>query len=217
MSFAIPNGSHTASSTRIKTHSFGAALENAFNITTKKIKDAVTSPISQGIVGFGLGLGVHRIYGPLTEKIVKALGISTIFSDPFSSLGLGHKILLMPLICILGPIIEEKIFRGCLQETLNDKLASFYVNRGFSASTAHTAARVTAVFFASVIFGFIHFTNAIAFWCNPILFLPQVVAATLMGLVFGLAKEFSGELHMPIGMHIGNNTLAWAQNIKAFL
>jgi membrane protease YdiL (CAAX protease family) len=109
------------------------------------------------------------------------------------------------------------MFRGDLQGALKDKLHSFYENIGFSNPDATIASRVTSVFFTSVIFGLLHFTNAIMFWCNPILFLPQVVAATTMGLMFSLAKEFSGELHMPIGMHIGNNTIAWAHCLKASL
>ena len=219
MSFTVPSTDpfYTANAFLTGVHSFGVSAGEAFNATTQKIKDAVTSPVGQGVIGFGLGVGVHKIYGPLTEKIVKLLGVSTILPDPFSGLGLGCKILLTPFICVIGPILEEKMFRGDLQGALKNKLNSFYVNLGLSDSDANTASRVTSVFFASVIFGIIHFTNAIVFWCNPVLFLPQVVAATIMGLVFGLAKEFSGELHMPIGMHIGNNSLAWAQYIKASL
>src|SRR3990170_5596683 len=219
MSFTVPSTDpfYTANAFLTGVHSFGVSAGEAFNATTQKIKDAVTSPVGQGVIGFGLGVGVHKIYGPLTEKIVKLLGVSTILPDPFSGLSLGCKILLTPFICVIGPILEEKMFRGDLQGALKNKLNSFYVNLGLSDSDANTASRVTSVFFASVIFGLIHFTNAIVFWCNPVLFLPQVVAATIMGLVFGLAKEFSGELHMPIGMHIGNNSLAWAQYIKASL
>lgn len=210
MSFAISNQPSFVAGL----HSFGTAVGDAFNATTQKIKDAVTSPLTQGIIGFGLGLGIHKIYGPLTVKFVRALGIST-FSDPFRSLSLGSKILLTPFACILGPILEEVIFRGGLQETLKDIFKSFYVNHGFSDSAAATAARVTSVFFTSIIFGLFHFSNAVIFGCNPILFLPQVVATVVMGLIFGLAKEFSGELYLPVGMHIGNNTLAWAHCIKA--
>ena len=211
------NTSYTTNAFLSGVRSFSVSVGDAFYTATQKIKDAVTSPVGQGVIGFGLGVGAHKIYGPLTDKIVKFLGVSTILPDPFSGLGLDCKILLTPFICVLGPILEEKIFRGDLQGMLKDKLKSFYVNRGFSDSGANTAARVTSVFFASVVFGFIHFTNAIVFWCNPVLFLPQVVSTTIMGLIFGLAKEFSGELHMPFGMHIGNNTLAWAHYIKASL
>ncbi len=190
--------------------------EDAFNATTQKIKDA----LPQGVVGVGCGVGLavwmENIYIPLTEKIVKAFDLSINpldLPDPFSSLGLGSKILLAPFICILGPIMEEMMFRGTCQEVLKDTFNSFYVNLGFPDSAAQMAARVTSVFFSSVIFGLIHFTNAIMFWCNPILFLPQVVFATIVGLILGLAKEISGELYMPIGMHIGNNTLAWGMSI----
>ena len=212
MSFMAPsiNLSHTASALLTGVHSFGLSARDTLSPATQKIKDIVTSPLGQTVIGFGLGMGAHRIYGPLTEKIVKALGVSAILPDPFRDLHLPYKIFLAPFVCVLGPILEEKMFRGDLQETLKDKFEFFYLNRGFSYSAANTAARVTSVLFGSIIFGLIHFTNAIVFWCNPVLFLPQVVAATIMGLIFGLAKELSGELDMPVAMHVGNNTLAWA-------
>ncbi len=219
MSFAVSRTDpfYTTNPFLTGVHPFGVSVGDIFNVTTQKIKDAVTSPVGQGVIGFGLGTGVHKIYGSLTEKTVKLLGVSTILPNPFTGLCLGFKILLIPFVCVIGPIEEEKMFRGDFQEDVKNKLNSFYVDLGLSDSDANTAARVTSIFFASVIFGLIHFSNAIVFWCNPVLFLPQVVAATIMGLVFGLAKEFSGELHMPIGMHIGNNSLVWAQYIKASL
>ncbi len=217
MSFAVSRNSHTTDDVLAGMCSFGLSIRDVFNATTPKIKAVMTSPIGQGVIGFGLGMGSHKVYGPLKEKIIKALGVSTILPSPFSGLDLGYKILLTPSICVLGPIWEEQVFRGGLQEALKNKLKIFYMNQGFLDSNANTAARVTSVFFTSAIFGLIHFTNAVAFWCNPVLFLPQVVASTLLGLIFGLAKELSGELHMSIGMHIGNNTLAWAHYIKASL
>lgn len=197
--------------------SFGLSIEGAFNATTQKIKDALISPIGQGIMGFGLGVGVHQIYGPLTVKVVNFLGITAFPPDPFSRLGLRTKILISPVICVLGPIIEEKMFRGDIQEKLKARFKAFNLNRGFSDSAANTAARIASVFFGSILFGVIHFSNALLFWCNPYLFLPQVVAATIMGLLFGLAKEVTGDLHMPHGMHIGNNTFAWAHYIRQSL
>jgi len=211
------NPSYTINTFLTAAHSFGVSVGDALNATAKKIKNALTSPVGQGLIGFGFGVCAHKIYEPLTEEIVKFLGVSTILPDPFSDLGLGCKILLTPFICVLGPYLEEKMFREDLQGMLKDKFKSFYVHRGFSDSGANTAACVTSVFFSSVIFGLTHFSNAIVFWCNPVLFLPQVVAATIMGLILGLAKEFSGELHMHFGFHIGNNTLAWAHYIKASL
>ncbi len=177
--------------------------------TVQEIKDVMVSPFSQTLIGAGLGIAAHRAYMPLTERIVKFLCPSAVSLNPFSSLSLSDKIFLTPFICILGPALEEIMFRGSLQEILQEKFESFFIGQDFSDSAALTAARVASVFFTAIIFGLVHFTNAIFFWCNPILFLPQVVAATIMGLMFGLAKELTGELHMPIAMHVGNNTLAW--------
>lgn len=191
--------------------SFGASVQDIFSTTTtQKIKDAVTSPVGQVLIGFGLGLGLNRITVSLTEKIFKFSGVSTGLTDPFNDESLSDKILSIPSICILSPILEEIIFRGYLQGMLKDKFESFYVNRDFPDSRASNAARVTSVFFTSVIFGLLHFINAISFSCNPILFLPQVVNATIWGFIFGFGKELSGGLYIPLGMHIGNNTLGQA-------
>jgi membrane protease YdiL (CAAX protease family) len=210
---SIKNKYYTENSSPNVLESIGIVLEDTICATAQKIKEIVTSPL-QLIFGFGLGLGLHKIYAPLTNKIIKALRISIPLADPFSTLDLSSKIFLTPIVCILVPLLEEYMFRGTLQETLKDVFESFYINLGFSLTAAETAARVTSLFFSSVIFGLAHFTNALIFWCNPIIFLPQVVATTIMGLLFGLAKEFSGDLSLPSGMHIGNNTLAWIQMMK---
>lgn len=102
-----------------------------------------------------------------------------------------------------------------LEETFKSKLSSFYISQNFSGSIANTAARMTAVFFTTALFGLIHFTNALFFWSNPILFLPQVVHATIGGLILSLSKELSGKLYIPIGMHIGHNTFWWLTTHKA--
>lgn len=196
-------------------HSFGAAAGETLNTTAQKIKKFVASPAGQMIIGLGVGVCMHAVYGPLTSKVVQLFGFSAMPPDPFNGLGSVSKVLLSPFICVLGPIMEELEFRGGLQGIIKDKLESFYVNLGFSDSAANIAARVTSVFFTSIIFGLVHFSNALVFWCNPVLFLPQVIAATIMGLMLGLAKEFSGDVYMPIGMHIGNNTIAMGAMLGA--
>lgn len=195
-------------------HSVRVALETTFNDIIHKVQDFVTSPMGQGAIGFGLGLQMHRVYGPITAKILTALDFA-VSADPFMSIGLPLKILLTPLICIIHPLMEELEFREILQGYLKQALEAFYINHNLSNSSAQMAIRVSAVFLTSVIFGLVHFANALVFWCNPVLFVPQVIAATIMGMIFGLAKEMTGNLEMPIGMHIGNNTLAWAHMVCA--
>lgn len=181
----------------------------------------IASPIGQTISGIGLGVGfgvgvsagLQRAYDFLAERIG-----SSYLIDPLNGLSLNHKILITPLICVLLPLLEEKTFRGDLQEILQSELQSFYVSRlGFSVSEAKSAARITSLFFTSVLFGLIHFSNAIVCWCHPLVFLPQVVITTVLGFIFGVAKEFSGELFLPTGMHMGYNTFIWTQYINSFL
>ena len=214
MVFAATHIHHTYSDNSLidGLYSIGAVARESLDDTTQKIKNFVASPGGQFIIGLGIGVCMHVVYAPLTEKIVHLFGISVMPHDPFNELDVVSKVILSPFICVLGPIMEEFQFRGGLQEVLKSKLNAFYLDLGFSDSAVNIAARVTSVFFTSVVFGLIHFGNAIVFWCNPVLFLPQVIAATFMGFILGFAKEFSGELYMPIGMHIGNNTLAMANN-----
>lgn len=54
------------------------------------------------------------------------MGISTVVLE----ISLGTKMILIvkvaPLACFLGPIVEECVLRGNLQEKLTDKFNSFY-------------------------------------------------------------------------------------------
>jgi membrane protease YdiL (CAAX protease family) len=194
-------------------HTFGVQVKDACQETAQKIKELLFTRVFQGILGFGIGLGLYKIYEPLTQKILKGCG-TCLAVNPFNSLSLGLKIIFSPFICVIGPIFEEVWFRGDLQGTLKEKFESFYQKCGLSDRFINIASRITAVFFASIIFGLVHFSNALVFWCNPVLFLPQVVAAALMGILFGIAKEITGDLFLSSGMHIGNNTLAWFQEIQ---
>lgn len=217
MTFDSPQVYQTYSDSRFidSPYSFGESIRESIDTTAQEIKNFVASPAGQMIIGLGVGVCLHAVYGPLTERVVHLFGISAIPPDPFNRLGNVTKVLLSPVICVIGPVIEEVEFRGKLQGMIKDTLESLYVHLGCSDSTATLAARVTSLFFTAIIFGIVHFSNALVFWCNPVLFLPQVIAATIMGLIFGLAKEFSGDISMPIGMHIGNNTIAMGAMLAA--
>lgn len=161
-----------------------------------------------GVGSFLLGGAYAVVNGAIVTKVIGAYGLKSI-SDPFRTMNLGCKLLAGPFICIMGPIMEEVVFREQLPEKMKTPLFECYKTLGFNESSAKTCARITSVFLSAILFGLVHFTNAIFFCCSPYLFLPQVIAATIAGFTFGLANELSGDLVVPCGMHIGNNTLAW--------
>jgi len=180
------------------------------NCSSGRTCELINNDTTKTIVGLGLGAASHKVYTPLVERSITAFGIKTTnLADPFAAMSYSSKVLATPFVCVLGPIIEEVFFRGDLQNFLRETFESLFLSQGFSYGVANTAARITAVFFSSIIFGLVHFTNALVFMCNPILFLPQVIGATIMGLIFGAAAEISNDLNLPISMHIGNNTWAW--------
>ena len=199
-------------------YSCGAPLRDACCTMAEKVKEMVTSPVAVGQVVLGaVGWGVYGypISTSLGEKVVAVWGMSDTFSDSFAEISPRMQILLSPFSCVVGPIIEECAFRGQLQEMLKDKFESFYTDQGFSS--ADIAARVTSVFFTAIIFGLLHFSNALFFWRHPVFFLPQVVLAMFGGLISGLSQELSGGLYVPCGIHIANNTLTWAKHMSASL
>jgi len=195
------------------------------NDTAKKIKYLTTTPegkneFRQILVDGAKGVFLIAIAGPtvlvsLKVKILNILGAENLPS-PYLTMSTNHFIVMTPLILLISPIIEEIIFRGNLQETLRSELESFYANRFFSRfENATIAARVSSVFLTSVIFGLVHFGNAAEFWTNPTHFLSQVIYATAIGLLFSSAKDLSGGLSMPIGMHLTNNFMAWVRILRA--
>lgn len=100
------------------------------------------------------------------------------------------------------------MYKEGFQGALKDKLKLFYLNRDFSVSNANIASRVTSIFFTSIISIFI------ALWENLGIFFPVLIADIVM---LGLAKESTGELHMPNGMHLGFNYLLWTDCLKQSL
>lgn len=180
-------------------HAFGSHIQTTFNSTSEKIKKILTSDSGKKIIGFGLGFSTFHISGFLTSKIIKGLGIKPVLPDSFKDLNLASGV----LITLLLPVIEKEVLGGSLQDILKAKFDFFYKNQGFSGSTLNMASRVTAIFFASLIFGAAYFSKALIFGCSPILFLPQVISVVLINIIFRTAKEVSADLTGP--MAIGQN------------
>jgi membrane protease YdiL (CAAX protease family) len=170
------------------------AIKDVFCATTQKVKNVVISLTGQTVIGFGLGIAVPVVCMPLTRKMLTVLGVLNNLPHPFMRISLIRKILATPGVCVLLPIWEERVFRGTLQDKLKNGFTSFYTKLGFSSSVVNIISRVNSVFFAAVIFGVMHFSNAIFAWSNPFIFLPQVVYATIVGFFLGLLSASAQSL-----------------------
>lgn len=115
---------------------------------------------------FALNLFVQ--FFPLEDKL----------ADEFQ--GLTHNFLGAFTISILGPVLEEVMFRGAMQG---------YMMR-------HVRSPWVAIAIAALVFGMFHM--------NPV----QVVYATLLGVVFGWIYYRTGSLMSVIVGHVLNNSIA---------
>ncbi|GAB4233328.1 MAG: hypothetical protein Tsb0021_12290 [Chlamydiales bacterium] len=187
---------------------------NALKNTALKIKIC----FQNFILGFSIGMVLPPFIVVLAKFTIRLLRISE-NDSPFSytQITLKEKLRLAPDICLIGPIVEEVLFRGIVQSGIK-KIFIFSCRRlGCAETKAAKVSRITTLFLTSTLFGVSHLSNARAFRCHPSVFLPQVIGSCFYGLIFGLAKEWSGGLAMPIGMHVGNNSLVWSANILVSL
>ncbi|MGR3951806.1 MAG: CPBP family intramembrane metalloprotease [Chlamydia sp.] len=191
----------------------GAKILSFLSSTIKKIL-IISAQFTAGLL---FGACSPLLYAPLTGKILKILGIpqSRIGGDPLHKLCNPKEIVWNGFyVCMLGPILEELLFRGPLMSKIKGEIEVFCIKQGASKKRAKLIARILTIVSTSLLFGVAHLYNAIAFKCSPLLFLPQVISATIMGLLFGIAKELTDGITTPIGMHIGNNSLAWAALVQ---
>lgn len=173
---------------------------DAFFYSCQRIRDVLSS--RQGLIGTGLGASFGYFISPVYDSLYKAFELK-IEKDPFSSI--SSLLSLSPLIVIMAPVIEELIFREKLYNNIEKGTFDYCVSLNLSEPVTWLASKITALFLSSILFGVVHFSNALFFSVHPKFFLPQVIFATVMGFALGLAKEISKDMKMPIGIHLGNN------------
>lgn len=195
---------------------FSTALDKDYDGTIQKVTDWATSPSGLGktLLGVGIGLVASRICTHLTENILDVWNLSaSSLKHPFYGLSLTTKLTLAPLVCLIGPIAQELLFRWEVEGNCEKLFITGLISLGFSDEATAAICRLATIFFSSVLFGLAHFTPALIFWCNPALFVPQFIAATLMGIFLSAAKELSQGLYVPIGMNIGSKALSFGQQL----
>ncbi len=100
------------------------------------------------------------------------------FGETWSNLLSGDYIWIFLSVVILGPLVEEVLFRGILINVLNT---------GFS--------RKTSIIIAAFLFGIWH--------KDPV----QMVYTTIFGIFLGMVYSRTNDLRYPLGMHILNNSI----------
>lgn len=180
--------------------------------TIEKVQAAIErlSPFQQLLVktaiGFMLGVTLMPVRFGIVFLVISCIGRQKFFTlseksaPSYDDMDLSKMGL---LVCVVGPILEEVIFRGIVQPVIKftvKHLAQVMV----SEETARKIATITAIGLTAIFFGLLHFDNH-AHW---LLALPQVINATFGGIVYGIEKEY-GTLAMPIAQHIANNTVAF--------
>lgn len=185
-------------------------LIQSFGGTSLRTKNKMTTTKGKVMLAAGLAFGVcyYQFNNFFIPKTMHALGLSYTRCEPLGEMSLPVVALYSPLVCLAGPLWEEIAFRGVVQKGLCNKLSHYYKNKGFSDPIIHLASRVTSIFLTSLFFAAMHLQNLPLAKDSASVYL-QTAVAFKAGLIMGLAKELSGGLSLPIGIHIGNNTAAW--------
>ena len=111
------------------------------------------------------------------------------------------------MVVVLGPIIEEVIFRGVLRDLVVG-LEPKEVNP--EKYCGMTWERLVSVAKVSLIFGLVHLSPNQG-WLN----VPIVIALSVLGFIMGMLREYTGNLWAPTGLHMANNGLAVASQLLA--
>ncbi|NLG74188.1 MAG: CPBP family intramembrane metalloprotease [Chloroflexi bacterium] len=140
---------------------------------------------------FAFGLGLGAVLMLLIFLFELAMGWVTVSGSFLSSSGpFGLRIIAALFTFIVVGIVEELLSRGYQLHNLAEGLNFRFLNP--------RAALLLAYLITSSIFGFLHFFNPNASWTST-------VNLILAGLFLGLGYVLTGQLAIPIGLHISWN------------
>lgn len=158
-----------------------------------------SSGLALGIALFPLNVAVTLT---VTTIVIAILGKNRWNAYEEKAPMYGGKFPSMFSACIIAPIAEELIFRFGIYYIIKKPIqftASFFCGE----ETANKIGAITAIAFTSLAFGLAHAVNSKSIYVA----LPQIVQATLVGVIHGCEKEFGGGILMSIGSHMANNTI----------
>ncbi|MDO5018382.1 MAG: type II CAAX endopeptidase family protein [Lagierella massiliensis] len=141
--------------------------------------------ITLGSIGFSTIWVIGFNY--ISEKITFLNEIYNNFNETWSDILKEDYIWILLSVVILGPIVEELLFRGIIINTLNN-----------------TFSRKTAILISAVIFGI---------WHKDLI---QMVYTIFFGIVLGVVYSRTNNIKYPIYMHILNNFLNSLPDFEIF-
>ncbi|MDE1155299.1 MAG: CPBP family intramembrane metalloprotease [Acidobacteriaceae bacterium] len=135
-------------------------------------------------IGTALGIAAPILGGLLTQWIAGDHEVSQAVSDIAAKAHIGLRIALLPVVVIVGPLVEEVIFRGALLAQLRARMGD------------HWAIGVSAL-----VFGIVHLPDLGWLWYA----VPNLV---LVGAFCGWLRVRSGSIWPSFIAHAANNALA---------
>ncbi len=169
-------------------------MKNEFVVGIKPLKrKSAGSSIVEVLVGCAIVYGSMYV-GTLITMALGESGNSANQEGIIAMLSIPAGAFMIPVLCVLGPIVEELVFRGAIQGGL-EKLK---------------VPRLLCVVVAGTLFGLIHVIGAGDF--------VQLPSYLITGLAFGFIYYRSENIYVPISVHIIWNCIStWSVYIMMFL
>ena len=162
-------------------HKEGLRLRDVISLNLKSLQGSWAKAIGLGILTFVVGLIAEQLIG-----LVYTVPSSDPTAEFMKTIG-GSALYLMAALAMIGPVMEEIIFRGFLFNMLNSS-----VSKKLGKGTLTT---MVAIIGSAFIFGALHMN------------LPALPFYMVLGAVYAEAYRRSGSLVVPIVAHVLNNSM----------
>jgi membrane protease YdiL (CAAX protease family) len=159
----------------------GLKLRDVISFNLKSLRGSWAKAVVLGIITFAVGLAAEQLMG-----LVYTLPSSDPTADFIKTLG-GTALYLMAALAMIGPVMEEVIFRGFLFNVIGSSVSK--------KMGSGTLATVVAVVGSAFVFGVMHMN------------LPALPFYMVLGAVYAEAYRRSGSLVVPVIAHVLNNSM----------
>lgn len=144
-----------------------------------------TPPVGRFVaMGTALGLAAPVIGGLLTQVLAGDHDVSQAVSEIADKAHIGMRVALLPVVVLVGPAVEELLFRGALLSVLRTRLGDGW-----------------AIALSAIIFGTVHLPDLAWLWYA----VPNLV---LVGFFCAWLRVRSGSIWPSFVAHAANNALA---------